>query len=71
MTDSGKARKVSAAVEQIRGFQERSGEPPRRRTPWRLDVPVWQLAVEGVAAFVIAFVSGLGLGVLYQVMANV
>jgi hypothetical protein len=63
---------LARVLEQIRGFQQRGEElpePPRRR--WQLDVPIWQLALEGVGIFAIAFVSGLGLGVMYQVFTGI
>jgi hypothetical protein len=70
MTDRRKARKVNDAVKQIQGFQKRSGASGRRRIPWQLEIPAWQLAMEGAGAFAVAFVSGLGLGVLYQVVTS-
>lgn len=55
---------MKAALDQIKSFQKRT------RRQWRLDVPVWQLALEGLVAFLLAFVTGLGLAVLYSFFTN-
>lgn len=63
-------RNVQQAMRMIENFQSRQQDPaaaaPRR---WTLGVENnWQLALEGTVVFGIAFVSGLGLGVLYDVI---
>jgi hypothetical protein len=53
-------REMKAALERIRAFNEKPV------AGWRLEIPVWKLAVEGIALFLLAFLMGLGLGVLYR-----
>ncbi len=57
-------RELEATLRQIRTFQKRASEN------WRLEIPLWRLAVEGLATFVLAFMTGLGLAVLYQVFTT-
>lgn len=68
MAKPPKQHKVNDAMRVIQGYQSRQGGAGRSGHRWRLEVPPWQLALEGLAAFAIAFVSGLGLGVFYQVL---
>lgn len=59
--------KLKAAIGNIKSFQDKmkSGAP---NTKLLLDIPLWRLAVEGIAAFTIAFICGKGLGIFYQVI---
>ncbi len=53
-------REIKSTLEQINSFK---GKP---KSKWRLDVPVWQIAVEGICIFIMAFLFGNGLAVLYR-----
>lgn len=55
-------RELQATLDQIRSFQD------RMRRGWRLDVPLWKLAIQGVLIFVFAFAVGLGLAVIFRVI---
>ena len=57
-------REVQAILQQIRSFQVRA----TRR--WRLDVPLWRLAAEGLGIFVLGVLVGLGLYTLFQVLKD-
>ena len=67
MTDEKRhQRELKAALKQIQEIQARAS----RR--WRLDVPLTKLAVQGLGFFGLAFLVGLGLGVLFNfVMTSV
>jgi hypothetical protein len=54
-------REVQAVLKQIRHLQ--GGTIGR----WRIDVPLWVMALQGLAMFLLAFCVGLGLAVLYEV----
>lgn len=63
MPDDGRhQRELKATIKQIQRIQTKA----KRR--WRLDVPLWRLAVQGCGMFVLAFFVGLGLAVLFQVI---
>jgi hypothetical protein len=51
-------KEIEAAMAQIRAFKERS------RRGWRLEIPVWKLAIEGMCSFLLAFLMGMGFAVL-------
>lgn len=57
-------RELQAALEQIRSIRARA------ETNWRLDIPVWKLSIEGLGAFLVAFMTGLGMGVIFRVLAG-
>jgi hypothetical protein len=63
--EARRRREFDAVMDQIRTYQRRSG--PGR---FSLTVPVWRLALEGAFLYGLAFMSGLGLAVLYQVFAG-
>ena len=63
--DARRQREIKAAMKQIKTFHG-----GRKASRWRLDVPVWRLALEGLTVFFLAFMSGLGLAVLYQVFTG-
>ncbi len=54
-------REVQAVLRQIRSIK---GETVGR---WRIDVPLWVMALQGLGLFCLAFCVGLGLAVLYEV----
>ncbi|MBN1257381.1 MAG: hypothetical protein JXA52_06710, partial [Planctomycetes bacterium] len=68
MPPERKHQKIRSAMESINQFKQQTEAPPPspERARWRLDIPLWQLALEGMAAFIIAFVCGQGLGVFIQ-----
>jgi hypothetical protein len=57
-------REVQAILRQIRAFQSRAA----RR--WRLDIPLWRLAGEGLGIFVLGVLVGLGLCTLFEVLKD-
>ncbi|GEM_PF-3090279 len=59
-------RDIQSALRTIRDYHRR--QAPQGR--WRLDDPVWKLALQGMAVFAVAFVCGLGAGVLYEVLTG-
>ena len=68
MPSKDKDHRVMTAIRMIKGYQTRVSTAGPGGRCWQLQIPIWQLALEGVAVFGIAFVSGLGLGVLYHVI---
>lgn len=79
MADSERhEREVQATLKQIQAKQKKttSGRttapppPPRPQSTWRLDVPVWRLALEGLGIFVFAFLVGQGLATLFYVLTQ-
>jgi hypothetical protein len=58
--------RIKSALDTIKGYQRRAASGARVR--WRLEIPAWRLGLEGLAAFLVAFVSGKGLGILYQIL---
>jgi hypothetical protein len=68
MPVKGRDNRVNDAISSIHKYQKRAGTAGIRKR-WQLGIPVWQLAVEGVIAFAIAFICGLGGGVLFQVFS--
>ncbi len=57
-------REMQATLEQIRSFGDRASKE------WRLDIPVWKLSVEGIGMFLVAFMTGLGMGVIFRVLTG-
>lgn len=55
-------REMQSTLEQIKAFQH------KKRAGWRLEIPVWKLAVEGLCLFMLAFLMGLGFAVLYEIV---
>ena len=55
-------REMKAALNQIKRFQTKASKE------WRIGVPIWKLSCEGLAVFSLAFMTGLGLAVLYQLV---
>ncbi len=55
---------MTATLEQIKAFKESSG-----KSRFYIDIPVWRLAIEGISAFMLAIFVGMGLAVLYKVIA--
>ncbi|MHC4873416.1 MAG: hypothetical protein ACYTFY_16350 [Planctomycetota bacterium] len=59
--------KLKAALGNIQNFQNKM-KGGTLNSKLLLDIPLWRLAVEGIAAFTIAFICGKGLGIFYQVI---
>ena len=59
--------KLKATMGNIKNFQKKIKEHSTT-TNLMLDIPLWQLAIEGVSAFAIAFICGKGLGIFFQVI---
>ncbi|MDR0868698.1 MAG: hypothetical protein LBP75_09565 [Planctomycetota bacterium] len=57
-------QEVEAAMAQIQAFNQ------RRRRGWRLEIPVWKLAIEGTCSFLLAFLMGMGFAVLFGIFAH-
>ncbi len=55
---------VKAALDQIKSFQKRASRK------WTLDIPVWRLTIEGLFVFFIAFLVGLGLAVIFELLTH-
>ncbi|MFH0911679.1 MAG: hypothetical protein V1918_09280 [Planctomycetota bacterium] len=66
MTRKQSAQDLQQALRTIKTYQDRHAADGR----WRLDIPVWRLALEGLLVFGLAFVCGLGMGVFYQVLTG-
>lgn len=64
MTDEEKRREreMKATLEQIKSFNK------KKYDGWRLDIPVWKLTVEGVSLFGLAFLTGFGFAVLWEII---
>jgi hypothetical protein len=58
--------KIQSALNKIKGFQKKS-----EAVKWFLEIPAWRLALEGIAAFAIAFVCGKGLGICFQILFGI
>lgn len=54
---------VNATLEQIRAFKNPG------RTKFCIDIPIWRLAIEGISSFLLAIFVGMGLAVLYKIVA--
>ncbi len=59
--------KVKATLGNIKNFQKKI-KAHSANTNLMLDIPLWQLGIEGAITFIIAFVCGKGLGIFYQVI---
>lgn len=55
-------REMRSTLAQIRSFNQ------KRYAGWRLDVPVWKLALEGLCLFGLAFLTGFGFAVLFEII---
>lgn len=64
MSEERREREIKAAMEQIRSRQKKG------RFRFRLDIPVWKLAIEGVIVFLLAFLVGLGFAVMYEILVQ-
>lgn len=58
-------REMKATLEQIKSFSN------NRKVRWRIDIPLWKMALEGVSVFLLAFLVGLGFAVLYKTIVQV
>lgn len=56
-------RELNATLKQIKDFNSNS---QTGRFRFRIDIPVWRLAIEGITTFMLAFIVGMGLAVLYK-----
>ncbi len=66
--DVRKRLEMEAALKQIKNIQRRQNRGNKRR--WRLDVPLSTLAIQGIGVFVVGLLVGLGLFVLYRILAG-
>ncbi len=57
---------VSATLEQIKAYKEGVASP---KSKYYIDIPIWRLAIEGISAFLLAIFVGMGLAVLYKIIA--
>lgn len=55
---------MQGALDKIRQFNT------KRPVRWRLDVTVWRLVFEGLLVFGMAFLVGLGLGIVYNIFTT-
>lgn len=63
MPEDRDSEKIKAALSAIKGYQARMGGT---ESSWRLDIPLWRLASEGLLVLLLGFVCGKGLGIIYQ-----
>lgn len=69
MSDEARRRlEMEAALKQIKDVQKRQGKT--RRRPWRLDVSIPKMAVQGIAAFCVGVLVGMGVFVLFWIAFN-
>lgn len=69
MSDEARRRlEMEAALKQIKDVQKRQGKT--RRRPWRLDVSILRMAVQGIAAFCVGVLVGMGVFVLFWIAFN-
>lgn len=67
MADEARRRlEMEAALKQIKSIQQRQAKNRTRR--WRLDVSLPKLAFQGVLAFGVGVLVGLGAFVLYSIV---
>lgn len=59
---------VQDALERIKAFKSQTTP---RADGWKLDVSVWRMVGEGGATFALAFLVGLGIGILYNIITTV
>ncbi len=55
---------INATLEQIKAFKENSN-----KSKFYIDIPIWRLAIEGISSFLLAIFVGMGLAVLYKIIA--
>lgn len=66
MTDEARRRlEMEAALKQIKDIQKR--QVKGRRRSWRLDVSIFKMALQGIAAFCIGVLVGMGVFVLFWI----
>ena len=53
-------RELNATLKQIRDYNNNG------KFKFRIDIPIWRLAIEGITTFMLAFIVGMGLAVLYK-----
>lgn len=56
---------LNATLEQIKAFNNDSD-----KSKFYIDIPIWRLAIEGISAFMLAIFVGMGLAVLYKIIAQ-
>lgn len=57
-------REMKATLDQIKAFNK------NRKTKWRLEDPVWRIALEGICLFLLGGLVGMGMAVLYKIIAE-
>lgn len=66
MGDEARRRiEMEAALKQIKNIQKRQAK--NRGRTWRLDVSLIKLAIQGIGAFCIGLLVGMGIFVLYWI----
>lgn len=66
MGDDARRRvEMEAALKQIKNIQKRQAR--NRGRTWRLDVSIPKLALQGIGAFCIGLLVGMGIFVLYWI----
>ncbi len=66
MADDARRRlEMEAALKQIKNIQKRQAK--QRRGVWRLDVSLPKLALQGIGAFLVGVLVGMGMFVLYWI----
>lgn len=56
-------RELKSTLEQINSYKQKN-----IKTKWKLDIPVHKICIEGIFVFLMAFLVGRGLGVLYRIL---
>jgi hypothetical protein len=62
--DTRRQREIQVILKQIQSLQVKAARK------WRLDVPLWRLATEGVGIFLLGILVGLGLYTLFEVIKD-
>lgn len=69
MGDDARRRvEMEAALKQIKTIQKRQAK--HRGRTWRLDVSIPKLALQGIGAFCIGLLVGMGIFVLYWIAVS-
>ncbi|MCC8180110.1 MAG: hypothetical protein LIP23_04260 [Planctomycetes bacterium] len=69
MADDARRRmEMEAALKQIKSIQKRQAKNRPRR--WKLDVSLPRLAFQGILAFGVGVMVGLGAFILYRIVAG-
>lgn len=67
MADEARRRlEMEAALKQIKNIQKRQAK--NRGRAWRLDISIPKMAIQGIVAFCIGILVGMGIYVLFGVL---